>query len=402
MNRDVLLWTLWATSAACLTFINDRREVFLLPNIETNVAPFGLVGSSQDNFNEYLTLQIECTPQLDTYIRIHAGLLNLCNGLQFRGKITDVESYFNELAVTPTGIPDTPQSVTYTLKSAAGQKLYTLTQRFSFVETLTLKSVRHTFDFNPSENGRSQIMATVDLGPFEDSGLNPDFEAKLQTEPLWLRTYFVGSSLYFKVQTDSRLADLDGLKFRVIEKKTGLKSEEQFWGLRVTNSGPETPLPSQTDTAKSEGSKPGFLRFLFFFIVAGGLLYFFCIYRKPATPRPAMSPNPRIDVTPKAFQKMDDLHSDSFEIKQDVLTDSVITWNKDLMAKKAGVRPRGGEGTVLISEADLEADHGEANPDYNSGVFGRGLEEISGIDKEPGHRRGSNDGQSAFLDGLNI
>jgi hypothetical protein len=342
---------------------------------------------------------MECSQDLDSFIRTRSGLINFCNGLQFRGKIADVEAYFNKLLVSPIGTPTSPQSVTYRLKNANEKELYTVKQTFTFVDKLALKYTNDVFKFNPTQNGKSSLMATVDLAPFQDAGIDPEFDVQLQTVPFWLHVYFSGSSLYFKIETALRAIQMGGFQYNIIEKKTGVKSQDLFFSVETILNSQEDTLPDQSHQEKASGSKPGFLRLLFFFIVVGGLFYFFCVYKKNAA---GATRGTRIVIPQKVFQKEDEFGSNSFEIKDDILTDSVISWNKDLMARKTTGKPKGAEGAVLVTEDDLGADHSEINPDYNSGVFGKGMEEISVISRDPNAHRGGPESNSAFLDGLNI
>lgn len=389
--------TLLLSIINAINFENDRREIFVLPNVSVDLAPFTLVGSPLDNFSESLTLKIECTQNLDEYVKMENNLIDFCNGLDFRGKLPDVNAYFSRLAISLVSYPAEAQTITYRLKNSSGSELHSVKQILTFVRKLNLKNVNDVYEYSHATSGKSEAMSSVDLAPFINN-FDPKFEVVLESIPVFLQSYFQGNTLYFKIESDHLIIEITGLKYHILERKTGLKSDELYFKVVTTNS---QELVQKIDRdRKTEQARSGFLRFLFLFIVCGALFYYFCVYRK-AVDDQRRTVQTQVQVLPRK-QNLQEPTPNSFEIKGDVLSDSVITWNKDLMAKKVERKAKGVEENVLIGEKDLGEDHSEINPNYKKPPNGSNFGDISVIDRTDMHPKGGVEGHSAFLDGLNI
>lgn len=383
--------------ANAINFENDRREIFVLPNVSVDLAPFTLIGSPLDNFSEFLTLNIECSQKLDEYIKIEKNMINFCNGLDFRGKLSDVNAYFSSLSISLVDYPADAQTITYRLINSSGSEIHSVKQVLTFVRKLSLKNVNDVYEYSQQTNGKSEAMSAVDLAPFINN-FDPKFEAVFESVPLFLQSYFVGNTLYFKVQSDHLIIEISGLRYHILERKTGLKSDELYFKVVTVNS--QEVIDKADRDSKTEKARSSFLRFLFLFIVGIGLFYYFCVYRKTVDDQ-RRTVQTQVQVLPRR-ENLQVSTPNSFEIKGDVLSDSVITWNKDLMAKKGERKAKGVEGNVLVGEKDLGDDHSEINQNYNKPPVGGHFDDISVIDRTDAQQRGGVEGHSAFLDGFNI
>ena len=360
------------------------------------MSPFTVIGTASDNFDEYLLIQFTCSQNLDSFVNFQNNLLDICNGLTFRGRISDINSFFNKLSVTLKAYPETPQSVTFLLTNSKKQELFSLTQTLAFIGKLNLIEALNVYVFDVNDSGAANKMAIIDSSPFSEN-FSPEFAIVEDTYTPYLESFLSGDLVFFQIQSGLSFIAMSNYKFHVVEKKTGLVSDEVNFKVE-TKSSPAIFINAVQESPKS--SKFSLLKFSFFFIVAIALIYFFVFYKRQT--------HSNVQQTKTSLEVMkiirtDDIQQNSFEIKGNVLSDSVITWNHNLMAKHSTKTAKTVEENVLVSQDDISVLVQEGTSQILDAISPEHFEDISIIGSERRQTGGVlNGNNSMFLDGFNL
>lgn len=376
-----------------ITFRNIKDNISVIPGLPVNISPFTATMSANDNPNEFLTLKFTCSLEFSSYLFFVSKLINICNGLDFRGRVSDLNYYLSKLDVELHDYPSTPQSISYVLQNANGKQILSVSQNFTFIKEITFKSVNDVYEYNPDQTGQAEKMATVDISYFKNV-ITPEFEVILESVPTWLETFFEGDSLYFKITRQSRSIEMSGFRYYVVEKRSNLRSKDN--NFRVTTKNGIFP---QKETKHQETSRFKFFLMILFMVGIGTIFYvFICRVHQQEEKKEEII----VSINAQKLAQQDNLQSTSFEIKGDVLSNSVITWNQNLMARQ-GRNLKGTEENELVSHEDIQVQNSISELRFPGGVVNKDFDDISeigGENKHPGAMHHGNN--SLFLEGLNL
>jgi hypothetical protein len=316
-------------AAACfsLSLIGSRDEVLLLPKQSNRITPFS-IKQDDSSSQKKLKLSIECSDGSDRTFIFASGSPNICPKTDKTGTADELNSILQTIVVSSTDGSLDRAKITYKLidaEEASQDVLTTFTQTFKQATSIPIRllspAIKASADSSSTE--LQYLVVSVDNEYFINA-VSDSLSAKIENKPSWLDTVFRGPDLYITLKPAKNLSSDLSLTLRIVDKTTGLESESHIIKIEFLES-------VKTATSKVD-SQLYFLIFLGIFTLVI-IIFIFVLYF--ANKRIATHENLKqsIDGQKRAANHNTQTTNQSFDGKSNVLSDSIVNWNKKLIAR---------------------------------------------------------------------
>lgn len=318
---------LLASACFSLTLIGSREEVLLLPKQSNRITPFNIKqeeGASQKK----LKLSVECEGVSESTFVFANNSPNLCPQTTKTGTADELNTYLNSVIVSSTNGSLDRVKINYKLVEADQSAqdgepkfIQTFEEAKSIPVKLLSSAIKASADSSSAE--LQYFVISVDNEYFINT-VDNSLYAKIEDKPDWLETVFRGPDLYITLKSTKDLSNDMSIDIVIADKTTGLESESQSVKVEF--------LDSIKKTNSKVDSQLYFLIFLGIFTLVI-VIFIFVLYF--ANKRIATHENLKqsIDGQKRAAHHNTQTTNQSFDGKSNVLSDSIVNWNKKLIAK---------------------------------------------------------------------
>ena len=317
-----------ALSDSCRGFTTTEKhdELLLLPNQSNRISPFVFRADQGENPSTKLSLRFECSPSLKASFQASSPNQNVCDKPTFEGTLEDVNTFLASLQAQflPFNSDDATLKYTWSSVNGNGSEVKDqMLQRFTVAKEIPIKMqtpIIHVASDSSNRELTNLVLTISDDYAF--NAKNENLELRMANRPTWLSYSFKDFGLYMTLRSNQDLSDTN-LNFNIVDRVTGLESE--ITRLQITF----------VDSAKKGASKTDsqlyFLIFLGLFTLVI-IVFIFVLYF--ANKRIAGHEHLRQSIDGQKRANAPTITTNqSFDGKANVLSESIINWNKKLIAR---------------------------------------------------------------------
>lgn len=315
MLRILFFIFLKATNA--LKLANTTDSILLLPNSESKVVPFVLEAESEEENVHVYSVDVVCSASVKSGVVFGGGKGDFCGGSAYTGTPAEVNAMIGSVTAKLSG--NEPKlsdlRVDYAVESADGHKtLLEHSQKLDVATFLPIQRVNRSIHYQPNNVTYFKLLVLQIPERYYANAKEHDFELAVSSNPFpeWLTYRFINNELYFMGTAPKDLDSSYSYIFTIVDKQSGLRSESI--NIDVSNA-----IEAQTSSDKAVI----IIVFLIFTgIIACILLIILISSRKPSKSTAYATPTYSCDDKQPADRTT-----------THVLSDSIIHWNKQIIAR---------------------------------------------------------------------
>lgn len=374
--------------------VNVQNLIYLIPGSETRMTPFRLQSDMNDSVNSIYNLLIICSDSVQEGVGFLQNQSNFCQNGHFRGSILEINQFLETLKATIININSKSLKISYKLLNDQGIEIFAIDQHMSVLDKIPISLFTNIAKFESDESKSENKVAilAVDqdyLSSFDRNNLS--FLGKNLSNFVFS---FQQNILYLKLSDNQHSLLPNTIEFNIYDAVTKFSSDKI--SIRIIGAS-DIFLPISKKNLV-------FGAVIFAIVLTCLVIIIYCIRQKLKS-----GANARENINSKNLAMRNNSSGISGESPQ-VLTHSIVTWNKKLieMHKKKTTLESQEDTNLIILNRDKMKEFDDSNrPEEfardHSGKH-RPFEDISEINtesmdlKEPA----SGCGNSSFLEDFNL
>ena len=318
-----MLWTLFCLLTPIVSFVLEDKhdEVRLFPNKEIGLTPF-TVRAETDRENELdFELQFICSKATNQALTFGSPDSDICTKESYTGTIAEINTYLQNIKVSVTSSSSAKGNtyIRYSINYKDGDHKDTR-KKFEQHLKITTKIPTDVINdeiFYKHNSETSFSLKVVEINPAYSENVDNDqlsIVMKENTLPSWVKYSFKNNALYLEGETPSDLDNDINFTFMIQDKLTDLKSDEITVGI--------------VNSEEINNTSSRILVLSLFIILSLGMLsaiLLVFIRGNKEDKKPTM-------IASVENQQMN-AQNDQKDANNDVLSDSILQWNKKLINK---------------------------------------------------------------------
>jgi hypothetical protein len=310
-----------------LSLTGVRENVLILPRQMNDIAPFKLKADKNDAGDTVLTLSVECSKDLEKSLSFGSAQAPLCPSYSKIGTLTQINDFLGSIKATSSTNLDNVR-IKYTVRKPnedITELTSSVSQTFELANQIPVKMLTPIIKIASGSSSSELVSHVLSISDeyFVNAGKNL-FSLKLEQSYDWLTYQFKDAELYMTIKTTKTDEITDTtVTFNVVDNTNGLEST--MFNVKFDLFASASKGTSKTD------SQLYFLIFLGIFTLVI-IVFIFVLYFTNKRMATQENLKESIDGQKRANQNTPTTNQ-SFDGKTNVLSDSIINWNKKLVAR---------------------------------------------------------------------
>lgn len=318
---NLILLAMLTSAALCVSLNEIRDTVYAVNQQGLSFTPFKIVQDSGENPATLYSLTYSCDQVRGILINIGSPNFDFCDASPLKGTAAELNAKLQALPLVANSTSNTSAPITFVLSDDKTAKLASATINFTPLATIPILNRVSLLEvttaaFESADDAPTFTIASIEpayCDNFGSSGLKIQASGK----PSTFHFKFNQCKVTVRIDITNRLNPTN-ITLTVADSLTGLSSNT--WSLLVTAQSSSSSAFSSAD-------------FWIFVVISLSIICCFLVMLCYANSKANEYDRAREETNGVRMSHQIDLKNQTIEMKPNVLSDSILTWNQQLMAK---------------------------------------------------------------------